>query len=199
MSPPLTPKQQRVLSVFVELTQAYGREPSHGELARHLGYPSKNSIRQYYRTLKRKGYLGVAPYRWRGAFVKLPVVGRVACGGPLLAEENIEAHLPVDSRLLGATPNPFFLLIARGDSMNLAGIDEGDVLLVEGRPTAEAGEIVVALLEDEATVKRFRMSEGYITLLPQSDNPAHRPIIAGDAFQVQGVVRRVFKGKDLVL
>ena len=198
MPPLLTPKQQRVLRAVAALTQAHGRAPSLGEVARHLGYASKNSVRQYYRVLERKGYLGLSPYRWGGVVVKLPVVGRVACGEPLLAEENVEGHVPIDARLLGRDPARHFLLVARGDSMDRAGIEDGDLLLVEGRPTAEPGQVVVALLEDEATVKRYQVSEGYIILLPQSRNPAHRPFIVGDAFRIQGVVRRVFKARDLI-
>lgn len=195
----LTPKQQRVFEALVTLTQEWGRPPSQSELARHLGYPSKTSIRQYYAALKRKGYLDLKGYRWRGVIVKLPVVGEVAAGTPILAEENIQGYLPIDGELLGGKPARHFILRAKGDSMDLAGIETGDYLLTEQRPDAEAGEMVVALIGDEATVKFYKPGPDFAVLLPRSSNPQHQPIVVRQDFAIQGVVRKVFKQHDLHL
>ena len=199
MTQSLTPKQQRVFEALVTLTQERGRLPSQSELARHLGYPSKTSIRQYYAALRRKGYLDLQGYRWRGVIVKLPVVGDVAAGTPILAEENIEAYLPVDGTLLGHGASRFFVLRAKGDSMDLAGIETGDYLLVEQRQAAEAGETVVALIGDEATVKLYKPGPDFVALIPRSTNPEHRLIVLSHEFAIQGIVRRVFKREVLGL
>jgi repressor LexA len=119
--------------------------------------------------------------------VTVPLIGIVPCGAPLLAEENIEAWIPV-SISLARPGGKYFLLQAQGDSMNEAGIDDGDLILVKQQPTAENGQKVVALIDDEATVKEFQKKGDVVALLPRSSNPKHKPIILEYEFQVQGIV-----------
>lgn len=119
--------------------------------------------------------------------VNVPLVGAVTCGTPMLAEENIQTYISVSTELArkGST---YFLLRAMGDSMNLAGINTGDLLLIRQQETAETGEKVVALINDEATLKTFERVAGAIVLRPKSTNKAHKPIVLTDNCQIQGVV-----------
>lgn len=119
--------------------------------------------------------------------VLVPLVGSVACGVPILAEENIEAMIPV-SASLAKPSHRHFLLRARGDSMNRAGINDGDLVLVRQQQVAESGDIVVALIDDAATVKEFQRRETAIVLRPNSTSAKHQPLILTKDFQIQGVV-----------
>lgn len=119
--------------------------------------------------------------------VSVPLVGSVTCGIPILAEENIEAMIPVSINL-AKSGSKYFLLKAIGDSMDKAGIEDGDLILIRQQPTAQNGDKVVALIDDEATVKVFRQGEDVITLLPHSSNEKHKPIILSREFHIQGVV-----------
>lgn len=207
MSASLTAKQQRVLNAIHEFQRLYGRMPTHHELAEKLGFKSTNSVQQYIKALKNKGYLDIEKHKSRGVslrggfseVVNIPLLGRVACGLPILAEENIEGFFPISRQLVSGDPNKFFLLVAQGDSMNEAGIDDQDLLLIESRGIANLNDIVVALIGDEATVKFFRPGSDYIALVPKSDNPKHKPIILTEDFSIQGIVRKVFKKEDLAL
>jgi repressor LexA len=106
---------------------------------------------------------------------------------PLLAEENVEATIPV-SKSLARPGGKYFLLRAVGDSMDLAGIEDSDLVLVRQQPTAENGEKVVALINEEATVKIFHREKDVVLLRPQSRNKAHKPFVLSDDFLIQGVV-----------
>ena len=117
----------------------------------------------------------------------MPLVGAAACGGPILAEENIEGFIPI-STAIAKPGSKHYLLHARGDSMNRAGIKNGDMVLVRQRSTAEEGDKVVALIDNEATIKEYHRSNGMVVLMPRSTNREHKPIILTDDFQVQGVV-----------
>ncbi len=119
--------------------------------------------------------------------VDIPLVGSVPCGAPLLAEENIETYVPVSTRL-AKPPYRYFLLRAIGDSMNKKGIENGNLVLVKQQPDADNGQSVVALINDEATVKELHRSDNAIVLKPQSTNPKHQPIVLTEDFQIQGVV-----------
>lgn len=119
--------------------------------------------------------------------VAVPLVGTVSCGYPILAQENLEAFVPV-SKTLAKPGGRYFLLRAKGDSMNAAGINEGDLVLVKQQSNARNGDIVVALIDDEATIKEFFKDGGTITLKPRSHNKVHQPIILSDNFLIQGVV-----------
>jgi repressor LexA len=119
--------------------------------------------------------------------IDIPLVGSVSCGTPLLAEENIETYLPV-STALARPGSQYFLLRAQGDSMNKAGIQDGSILLVRQQPDAGNSEKVVALINDEATVKSFERKNGTVILRPKSTNVEHKPIVLTDSCQIQGVV-----------
>lgn len=125
--------------------------------------------------------------------VDVPLVGTVTCGTPIFAEENIQAYIPVSTGL-ARKGSKYFLLRATGDSMNLAGINSGDLLLIRQQDTAEDGEKVVALINDEATVKVLKKANGAVVLQPKSTSKHHKPIILTDNCMIQGVVVAVLPG-----
>lgn len=125
--------------------------------------------------------------------VDVPLVGAVTCGTPVLAEENIQAMIPVSTGL-AKKGSKYFLLRAIGDSMNLAGINSGDLLLIRQQDTAEDNDKVVALINDEATVKVFKKANGVVVLQPKSTNKNHKPIILTDNCIIQGLVVAVLPG-----
>ncbi len=176
-----------------------GRVPSVRELMVAMGYKSPRSAALIMNELGEKGFLKkrpdgnlqfiedaeVNPHRART--VNVPLVGTVACGSPLLAQENVEAMIPVSTNL--AHPGSrYFLLKAKGDSMDQEGINDGDLVLVQQQSVAEDGDIVVALIDDEATVKEFKRTRNAVILKPKSSNKKHQPIILTSNFQIQGVV-----------
>jgi len=119
--------------------------------------------------------------------VSVPLVGTAPCGQPLLAQENIEMMIPV-STALARSPHRYFLLRAIGDSMNQKGIESGDLVLVRQQPDAENGQAVVALIDDEATIKELHKSAEVVVLKPISSNTKHKPLILHEDFKIQGVV-----------
>ena len=125
--------------------------------------------------------------------VDVPLVGSVPCGSPVLAEENIEAFFKVTT-VLARPPHRYFLLRAKGDSMNKKGIKEGDLVLVRQQTTAQNGEVVVALIDGEATIKEFQKSSNIIVLQPRSTNPSHRPIVLTDNLAIQGAMVATIPG-----
>lgn len=125
--------------------------------------------------------------------VEVPVVGSAACGMPMLAEENIEQLIPV-SKKIAAPPYKYYMLRAKGDSMNQANINDGDLVLVRQQSTARHGDIVVALIDDSATIKEYTSTGSAVVLKPHSDNPVHKPIILMKDFMVQGVVVTTIAG-----
>jgi repressor LexA len=119
--------------------------------------------------------------------VSVPLVGTVTCGTPMSAQENIEAMIPV-STALAKPGSKYFMLRAKGDSMNEAGINDRDLILVRQQNNAENGQTVVALIDNEATVKEFNRTGTFVTLSPRSSNKKHQPIIVTDELRVQGIV-----------
>lgn len=119
--------------------------------------------------------------------VKIPLLGSVPCGAPLLAEENVENKFQI-STALAKPPHKYFLLEAKGDSMDLAGIDDGDLVLVRQQVTAQNGDRIVALIDGEVTIKEYQASKGIIILKPKSRNLNHKQIVLTNDFQVQGIV-----------
>lgn len=124
--------------------------------------------------------------------VNIPVLGNVACGFPLFAEENIETEISVSTKLI-RKDKKYFILRASGDSMNNANIDDGDLVLIRKELTAEDGDRVVALIDDEATIKEFKNNGDHIVLLPKSTTKEHQPIILTRDFKIQGIVENVIK------
>ena len=175
------------------------RTPSIRELMVDLDYKSPRSVQDILEQLHEKGVikkLEDGDYKFimdpnfgsaHAQTVNITLVGVVACGAPILAEENIEGFIPVSTSL--AKPgSKYYLLHARGDSMNQAKINDGDLVLVRQQPTANEGDKVVALIDDEATIKEFHSAQNMIVLKPKSSNKKHKPIILTDDFQIQGVV-----------
>ena len=176
-----------------------GRMPSVREMMTSLGYRSPRSASVLMKKLMSKRILRQKPngsYQlvdnlhddtMRAQTVDIPLVGTVACGTPVLAEENIEGMIPVSTKL-AKSPHRYFLLKAEGDSMNEKGINDGDLVLVRQQLTADNGDMIVALIDDEATIKEFYRLGDIIILKPKSTNKQHKPIVLTKDFQIQGVV-----------
>lgn len=196
----LTARQQQILDFIEQRVATDGLPPTRAEIVTHFGFASPNAAQCHLRALAERGAIELRPGRARGIVLPharstarsqpvttrtLPVIGRVAAGSPLLAIENLEDEIQVDSRLFH--PPPDYALKVRGDSMIGAGIDDGDLLLVHRTPEARAGQIVVARIDDEVTVKRLRRRGRGIYL--DSENPAHASIHVspGSEFAIEGL------------
>src|SRR5690606_3050024 len=187
----LTPRQTQVLNLLRRFMERSGRPPTRAEIAEHLGFSSANAAEEHLRALARKGVIELIPGAARGIRLKeaqsgLPVVGRVAAGHPILAQENIETHVRIDPRIF--RPRADYLLRVKGMSMRDAGILDGDLLVVHKTPSAESGQIVVARLGDEVTVKRLQRRGNRVRLLPE--NPDFAPIEVDGrdgAFAIEGI------------
>jgi len=183
---PLTTRQREILKYISEHIDNNGFPPTRSELSDHFGFRSPNAAESHLRALAKKDAIRLERGRSRGitltdlsratlagpAHAPLPLVGRVAAGSPILAQENIERQYRVDPALF--SPRPHYLLRVEGMSMQQAGILDGDLLAVHRTPEAVDGQIVVARIEDEVTVKRFRRNGYRVSLLPE--NPQFRPI-----------------------
>lgn len=181
-----------------------GKPPSVRDLMKKLGYSSPRSVSYLYEKLEEKKIIKrsgrelkiIADFEGddsRVNTVDVPLVGDVACGTPVLAEQNILDTIPVSIKL-AKPPHKYFMLKAKGDSMNKKGINSGDLILVKQQQVAHNGEMVVALINDEATVKEYRDLNGAAALIPHSTNPKHKPIILSDDLIIQGVVQKVLAG-----
>ena len=206
---PLTERQSEILKLVRDLTESSGFPPTRAEIAAKMGFRSVNAAEQHLRALERKGALEILQGASRGLRVKdkaaarigrlmeLPVVGRVAAGSPMLAEEHLQGRYQVDPNLF--TPRADYLLRVRGMSMRDAGILDGDLLAVHRSHEARSGQIVVARLADEVTVKRFRRRGNSVQLLPE--NPAFDPIeldLRQDELAIEGIgVGVIRNGKSL--
>lgn len=176
----LTARQKDILLFIETFVRREGMPPTRAEIARGLGFRSVNAAEDHLRALVRKGAIEILPGTSRGIRLLgstrdggLPVVGRVAAGNPVLAEEHVEGRYRIDPGLF--RPHADYLLRVRGSSMRDAGILDGDLLAVHRQPEARNGEIVVVRLEDEVTVKRFRRRGSVVRLLPE--NPEFEPIV----------------------
>ncbi len=207
----LTPRQRRVLEVIREWVERFGYPPSVREIGEAVGLTSTSSVAHQLRALERKGYLRRDPNRPRAVGIRpadppeeteealdgtsarpspifVPVVGRIAAGGPVLAEQVIEDVFPLPREIVGE--GSLFLLRVAGDSMVEAAITDGDWVVVRQQPSAENGDIVAAMIEGEATVKTFKRRDGHVWLLPH--NAAYQPI-PGDEATVLGRVVAVLR------
>lgn len=182
-----------------------GRAPSFQMIADHLGFKSRRSSGLLIKRLTERGYLARTPggnlrllrepegVTQSGRTIPIPLVGSAPCGLPMMAEENVEAMISVSQRI--ARPGAVcFLLRAVGTSMNLAGINDGDLVLVRQQPVAANGDRIVALIDDEATIKELRQYPDKIILMPRSSDPVHQPIILQRDFEIQGVVVDIIPG-----
>ena len=176
----LTPRQHEVLDFIRQVIEETGMPPTRAEIAEALGFRSSNASEDHLRALARKGAIELVPGASRGIRLKdslreqmgLPLVGRVAAGQPILAQEHIEAHYRIDPSLFH--PKPHYLLKVEGMSMKNAGILDGDLVAVHRTPEVRNRQIIVARLEDEVTVKRYRQDGSVVWLLPE--NPDFEPI-----------------------
>ena len=172
---PLTPRQTQILEMVQDFIAETGMPPTRAEIARELGFKSANAAEEHLRALQKKGVLELVPGASRGIQLKdslreqigLPLVGRVAAGSPILAEEHIETHYRIDPQLFN--PKPHYLLRVYGMSMKNAGILDGDLVAVHRTPEVRNRQIIVARLDDEVTVKRYRQNGSLVELLPEND------------------------------
>lgn len=201
MRKPLTSKQKLALSTIRDLTYKKGTPPKLEELRVALDLSSISSVQRHTNALKEKGYLDNARGLLMPDFsekVQIPLVGNVACGLPLLATENIEAYISYESSKIRGTSQDYFFLRAVGDSMNKTNIsgktiDDGDYVLIKKQTSANAGNRIVAMIGDEATIKKMVHGEGCVRLEPESTNPNNKPILLFDDFLIQGIVTDVIK------
>jgi repressor LexA len=201
----LTERQSEILKLIRELTEVSGYPPTRAEIAERMGFRSVNAAEQHLRALERKGAIEIAsgasrgirvregrPASRLGRLLELPVVGRVAAGSPILAEEHLQGRYQVDPNLF--TPRADYLLRVRGMSMRDAGILEGDLLAVHRTQEARTGQVVVARLADEVTVKRFRRRGHAVQLLPE--NPDFEPIevdLRNESLVIEGIAVGVIR------
>ncbi|KAA8984625.1 MULTISPECIES: transcriptional repressor LexA [Gammaproteobacteria] len=170
----LTPRQQQILDLIREHVHSTGYPPTRAEIASTLGFKSANAAEEHLRALARKGAIEMVKGASRGIRLPeveespgIPIVGQVAAGNPILAEENIEDHCTLEPGFF--TPAADYFLRVRGTSMENVGILDGDLLAVHRTTDVHNGQIVVARLEDEVTVKRFRREGSTVWLIAEND------------------------------
>jgi repressor LexA len=223
MTEPMTERQEKILSFIKKSIQEQGYPPTIREIGEHFGIRSTNGVNDHLKALERKGYLMRGELKSRalsvidggrsgggrvtrisrrelssigdGEVIEVPVVGKVAAGAPILAHENITDHVRIDSMLLGDGGRKVFALRVAGDSMIGDGIFDGDYIFVRKQLQAGTGEIVVAMIEDEATVKRYYPEGDRVRFQPS--NPRLKPIYVERAdfreTQIIGVVVGVYR------
>lgn len=188
----LTVRQAQVLDLIKHYIQETGYPPTRADIAQELGFKSPNAAEEHLKALARKGAIEMIPGTSRGIRLPeqlgVPVVGRVAAGNPILAQENIEDHLDIPTSLF--RPRVDFLLRVKGDSMCEIGIMDGDLLAVHKTPEAANGQVVVARVDDEVTVKRLQRTRQRSKLLLLPENAAYDPIevdLANQEFHIEGL------------
>lgn len=196
----LTPRQSQILELIQDFISETGMPPTRAEIARELGFKSPNAAEEHLRALQRKGVIELIPGTSRGIQLKdslrdqigLPLVGRVAAGHPILAQQNIEAHYRVDPAFF--SPKPHYLLRVHGMSMKDIGILDGDLVAVHRTPDVRSRQVVVARVEDEVTVKRYRQEGSTVWLLPENED--FEPIevdLKEQSLVIEGVVVGVIR------
>jgi len=221
-SPKLTARQQQILDLIQSAIASTGAPPTRAEIASELGFKSANAAEEHLQALARKGVIELVSGTSRGirlrsatlrtlnesrmkqftlplqslAQLVLPLVGRVAAGNPILAQEHIEQSFHLEASLFQRQPD--YLLKVRGMSMRDVGIMDGDLLAVKQAKEARNGQIVVARLGDEVTVKRFKRTQDTIELLPE--NPDFKPIVVqpGEPFEIEGLAVGLIRGNLLM-
>ena len=186
-------RYERIKTFITEYVDGSGNSPTLDEIAAGTGISRTAVVRYVNRMVEvgemdSDGYRSLKPSDTKFEAVRVPILGQVACGLPKLAEENIEEYVRLPVALFGR--GKFYILRAVGDSMINAGIDDGDLVLIRQQPTAEVGQIVVALVEDEATLKRYYPEHDHIRLHPE--NPELEDIIVPSC-EIQGVAVKVLK------
>lgn len=190
----LTARQAQILELIRQYIGETGYPPTRAEIAKELGFKSANAAEEHLKALARKGAIEMIPGTSRGIRIPeltdqgLPIVGRVAAGDPILAEENIEDRIDLPAGFF--QPHADYLLRVRGDSMIDAGILDGDLLAVHKTQQATNGQIVVARIDQEVTVKRFQRTKKRNQILLLPENEAYSPIevdLANQAFAIEGL------------
>jgi repressor LexA len=197
----LTPRQEQILRLIREQITSSGMPPTRAEICRAMGFSSPNAAEEHLRALARKGAIEMLAGASRGIRLKqlpgIPVVGRVAAGKPILAASHIEGRYQLDPALF--RPRADYLLKVRGASMRDAGILDGDLLAVHRTPHFRTGQIVVARLDDEVTVKRIRQNRQRVELV--AENPDFKTIVVDlrrQALAIEGIAVGVIRnGKPL--
>jgi repressor LexA len=197
----VTDRQARIIDYIRHVSRTRNYPPSVREIGEAVGLSSSSTVHNHLNQLERRGLIRRDPSKSRTVqlvqearaddakrnVVSIPIVGSVAAGSPILAEQNIEDHIALSGDL---AQDGWFFLKVRGDSMVNAGILDGDLVLVRPQPSADNGQIVVALIDGEATVKRLDRRSGTIRLLPENDD--YEPILAPEA-ELVGLVKGVFR------
>ena len=198
----ITPKQQEILDFIKQEIISRGYPPAVREICEAVSLKSTSSVHSHLETLEKNGYIRRDPTKPRAIeivddqfnltrreTVNVPIIGTVAAGQPILAAENIENYFPIPPEYM---PNrQSFMLRVKGTSMINIGINDGDLVLVQQQKDAENGDIVVALLDDSATVKTFYREKGHVRLQPENDSMD--PIIVEDQLEILGKVFGVFR------
>ena len=202
----LTGRQRQILDLIGATVQERGYPPSVREIGEAVGLSSPSTVHSHLSALEREGYLRRDPSKPRAIEViddgrgeetlhraptrDVPLVGRIAAGSPILAEEDIQEIYPLPTELVGN--DPVFMLDVRGDSMIDVGIFDGDYVVVRRQPTAQNGQLVAALVgDDEATVKRLRRRDGRVIL--EAENEAYAPMVFTEGVEILGIVVAVLR------
>ena len=192
----LTPRQAQILKLIAEHTGRLGFPPTRNEICEAMGFRSPNAAEEHLKALARKGAIEMTPGASRGIRLTEPpgvaVIGRVAAGSPILAAEHVEGRYQLDPLLF--SPRADYLLKVRGASMRDAGILEGDLLAVHRTTQFRSGQIVVARLHDEVTVKRIRKTREKVELIPENPAFATRIVdLKREALVIEGVAVGVIR------
>lgn len=200
---PLTPRQQQIFDLIKDKIADTGMPPTRAEIAKFFGFKSANAAEEHLKALAKKGYIEMLPGTSRGIrlaeqFIEeegLPLIGRVAAGEPILAQEHVEERYKVDGTLF--RPNADYLLRVNGESMKDIGILDGDLLAVHQTTDVQNGQVIVARVEDDVTVKRFKR-EGNVVYL-HAENEDFSPIkvdLTTQQFNVEGIAVGVIRNAD---
>jgi repressor LexA len=198
----LTARQEQILNLIKDAIENTGFPPTRAEIAAELGFKSANAAEEHLQALARKGAIEISPGTSRGIrligasldappavpaalMISLPLIGRVAAGSPMLAQEHVESHYSIDAALFSAKPD--YLLKVRGESMRDAGIMDGDLLAVKKIDSAKNGQIVVARIGNEVTVKRYKKTGALIELFPENSDFKVITIKPEDEFALEGL------------
>jgi repressor LexA len=199
----LTPRQEQILNLIKEAIENTGFPPTRAEIANELGFKSANAAEEHLQALARKGAIEISPGTSRGirligasaepsmahviasSMMSLPLVGRVAAGSPILAVEHVETNYTVDPAMFSSKPD--YLLKVRGESMRDIGIMDGDLLAVKKVDSAKNGQVVVARVGDDVTVKTYRKSGSVIELHPENPDFKVIKVNPGDEFAIEGL------------
>ncbi len=202
---PLTPRQAEILELIKRNIADTGMPPTRAEIARRLGFKSANAAEEHLKALAKKGCIEIMPGTSRGikltqesteeADLGLPLIGQVAAGEPILAQEHVEQHYQVDPAMF--RPSADFLLRVRGDSMKNIGILEGDLLAVHKIEQARNGQIVVARVEDDVTVKRFEKKGNKVFLHAENEDYSSIEVdLANQSLSIEGLAVGVIRNGD---